>query len=168
MGAMAVLGVALSGVGVYLIWRTWEATLVAARSSQRTLEAFKVAEGGTVLITLFCPPIDQRYEAPQSLACKLNIQKVGESVALKEVEWGIFETAQWPCVLPNTMNLQWGNITVKPYEDAAKFIIGAVKFETIFGTSLKPFIYEIGPTHESEGLRGTVYELELRHIDIAD
>lgn len=44
MGAMAVIGVALSGIGVFLIWRTWDATREAADSSRRTLSSFIAKE----------------------------------------------------------------------------------------------------------------------------
>lgn len=44
MGGMAVLGVALSGVGVYLIWQTWDATREAAVNSRKTLGAYIAKE----------------------------------------------------------------------------------------------------------------------------
>lgn len=40
MGAMAVVGIALSGVGIYLIWRTWDATREAAENSRKTFDAY--------------------------------------------------------------------------------------------------------------------------------
>lgn len=46
MGGMAVVGVALSGVGVYLIWRTWDATRIAANNSGATFRAYLAKERG--------------------------------------------------------------------------------------------------------------------------
>lgn len=40
MGAIAVIGVALSGVGVFLIWGTWKQTDEAARNSRETLDSY--------------------------------------------------------------------------------------------------------------------------------
>lgn len=40
MGAMTVIGIALSGVGVYLIWETWGATREAADNSRSTLDSY--------------------------------------------------------------------------------------------------------------------------------
>lgn len=50
MGAMAVIGVGLSGFGVYLIWRTWVATRTAANTSQKTYQAFIDAEDASLLV----------------------------------------------------------------------------------------------------------------------
>jgi hypothetical protein len=44
MGSAAVLGIALSGIGVYLIWQTWDATREAAANSRKTLGAYIAKE----------------------------------------------------------------------------------------------------------------------------
>ena len=44
MGSMAILGVALSGFGVYLIWGTYTQTAEAAENSRRTLRSFIAKE----------------------------------------------------------------------------------------------------------------------------
>lgn len=48
MGGMATVGIALSGVGVYLIWKTWEATREAAENSRSTLDSYIWKERGHV------------------------------------------------------------------------------------------------------------------------
>lgn len=50
MGIMAVTGAALSAIGIYLVWRTWDATREAAESSRKTLRSYIARERGVLLI----------------------------------------------------------------------------------------------------------------------
>lgn len=50
MGIMAITGAALSAIGIYLVWRTWDATREAAESSRKTLRSYIARERGVLLI----------------------------------------------------------------------------------------------------------------------
>lgn len=51
MGSVAVLGVGLSAVGVYLIWTTFKATQRAANISAKTFAAYVSVEGARIVMT---------------------------------------------------------------------------------------------------------------------
>ena len=79
MGSMAIIGIALSGVGVYLIWQTWDATRAAAKSSRDTLRAFIQVEKARIVLT----PSGSgwRSEEKGSLTLPCNLVNFGRSAA---------------------------------------------------------------------------------------
>lgn len=50
MAFVAIIGAALSAIGIYLVWRTWDATREAAESSRKTLRSYIARERGVLLI----------------------------------------------------------------------------------------------------------------------
>lgn len=95
MGGMAVVGVALSGVGVYLIWRTWGATNEAASNSRKTLDRYIYRERAILRCghaTYQC--LD---DTPLSEGFQVAIINHGPSPAeLESVEWEYLDGPVWP------------------------------------------------------------------------
>ncbi len=85
MGGMSVLGVGLSGLGIYLIWQTWIDTRKSAESSQDTLKAFMTKERARVFhkemtfAMSALPPDEGRWEAHLSF----GIENIGDTSAHK-------------------------------------------------------------------------------------
>lgn len=95
MGAMAVVGVSLSGVGVYLIWRTWDATREAADNSRKTFLAYIAKERAILVIR------GMQFSRIDSLAhphCfSAKIQNRGTSPArLDSIAWEFLDGPVWP------------------------------------------------------------------------
>lgn len=85
MGIAAVLGVGLSIVGVYLIWRTWHATRGAADTSRKTYDAFIAAEDASLVVEF---PEGHIYESvvdgvaqPDSYFLRVKVTNIGRSTA---------------------------------------------------------------------------------------
>lgn len=95
MGGMAVLGVSLSGIGVYLIWRTWSATSEAASNSRKTLDRYIYKERAI----LRCGHASYQFldDMPQSEGFQVCIINHGPSPAeLESVEWEFLNGPVWP------------------------------------------------------------------------
>lgn len=82
MGVMAVFGIALSAVGVYLIWRTWDATQAAAESSRNTLLAYVAKERAFLKVEKHESYYDAVNEAHQ-----LNVEVRNQGLSPATVTW---------------------------------------------------------------------------------
>lgn len=95
MGSMAVVGIALSGVGVYLIWRTWDATREAADNSRKTLAAYIAKERAILKMRVAQYVDDERIPGPFNFYVK--IVNLGDSPAhLELVLWEYLNEPVWP------------------------------------------------------------------------
>lgn len=74
MGAMATVGIALSGIGVYLIWRTWDATREAANSARLTLDAYLRVERATIVVGI----VDM-FRSSTVHSIDLSLNNIGKS-----------------------------------------------------------------------------------------
>lgn len=131
MGAMAVVGIALSGVGVYLIWHTWDATQEAANSSRKTLRAYIAKERAILKIRLADWVVDDRLSSPNCFVARLR--NLGESLAqVHEVHWEYLADPVWPKRLRFT---RYAATVVAAREEAISEILSSDK-EQIGGTWL--------------------------------
>lgn len=141
MGWMAVLGVGLSGLGIYLIWRTWDATQEAAKSSRKTLSAFLSKE--RAFLTVESASKSVKFETLER-GVSAHILNVGNSPAnLRKVEWSCQDENVWPNkfyrskrlyhVIPATKDtrtcfLEWDD---EPEEGATIYIVAKLTYETL-------------------------------------
>lgn len=145
MGVMAMFGIGLSGLGVFLIWQTWGATQIAADNSQKTLESFKIAEGGTYLVSVkHWSDIVLYGDFPEAVSCELETKQVGNAMGITEIEWGVFDTEEWPDRFPHGGMPLAKSVTVRPKADEGRFLLGYVKYDTMFGPRSVGFRYQIG------------------------
>lgn len=92
MGAMAVIGIALSGVGVYLIWRTWDATRKAADNSQKTYDAYVAIERARITTA-----IEEARTIGSDILCDIAVSNIGKSsCVVHRFVWAWSETEDWP------------------------------------------------------------------------
>lgn len=75
MGQAAILGVILSVIGVWLIWRTWEATKAAAGTSERTYRAFIALERAKLTVSIS----DVIYYQGGQRGVDLRVSNIGKS-----------------------------------------------------------------------------------------
>lgn len=85
MGGMAVFGVSLSAVGVYLIWQTWSATRIAVETSAKTYQAFVAAEDASLVVEFPTGAMSESAEdgvrQPDTYFFKPVITNIGRSAA---------------------------------------------------------------------------------------
>ena len=97
MGAMAVVGIALSGVGVYLIWRTWDATREAADNSRKTLRSF-IAKERALLVPQDI--YETQYERPDGVHVSgfaVNLFNGGHAPGtVLLTQWAFIDQPFWP------------------------------------------------------------------------
>lgn len=72
MGGMAVVGVALSGLGVYLVWTTFKATQRASESSMKTYEAYIAVERPRLHVS-----VEMMFEEEEGIYCQMAAQNYG-------------------------------------------------------------------------------------------
>lgn len=95
MGAMAVIGVGLSGFGVYLIWRTWDATREAADNSRKTLDRYIYRE--RAMLRLGNARFRFLDDLPVPAGFQAEIINHGPSPGdLQSVEWEYLSGPVWP------------------------------------------------------------------------
>lgn len=116
MGIAAIVGVILSVFGVWLIYRTWQATQQAAASAQRTYDAFINVERAFLV-----PNIDDvaGYENNTDAAVKsvyISVKNIGKGACIfKHIKW------VWCEEIPHLDDLDLGgpprNEIIKANED---------------------------------------------------
>jgi hypothetical protein len=98
MGAMAVIGVGLSGFGVYLIWRTWDATREAADNSRLTLRSFIAKERAHLRIrkAVYSFEGDEDRIGVNNQGFRLALDNKGESACtVLEIGWQYSPMRHW-------------------------------------------------------------------------
>jgi len=80
MGGMAIIGVSLSGVGVYLIWETFRQTQDAAIAANASKDAYIWNERARIAIKNFSGTGDA-FDEGQSITQRITIENVGNSHA---------------------------------------------------------------------------------------
>ncbi|MEZ5707909.1 MAG: hypothetical protein R3E02_00805 [Blastomonas sp.] len=148
MGAMAVVGIALSGVGVYLIWRTWDATREAAENSRKTFNAYVMRERAVLRFTenIFT---EQAWNEPHKQQFFIKVKNEGMGHAqVKSVFYAVQLDAEWPLVFSPGLNTEhfvgsdaakdWklGRMTFVAPNDRAFFVLGYVEY---FSVGESPF-----------------------------
>ena len=154
MGWMAVIGIGLSGVGVYLIWRTWKESARAADSATNTYQAYLSVERG--MLDPVCLKIIRDKELPSWLQIHVHFRNVGRSPCLlKEMRHGLSTDDFWhdrsAFQLANP-----GEIIEPDKERGAKglmldwgfsldelYVIGTLTYETLGETYKTPFAYKV-------------------------
>jgi uncharacterized protein YhbP (UPF0306 family) len=98
MGTVAVLGVALSGVGVYLIWQTWAETRKAAESGRASLDAFIAAERPILRIReLNVNEVYDRTTKDYNLTFWIKGENIGKGIAtINGIKWDYSERHIFP------------------------------------------------------------------------
>lgn len=95
MGAMAVLGVALSAVGVYLIWGTWDSTREAAENSRKTLNSYIAKERAHIRIGKANASWGGSSLEPTS-GIIISLENFGlSSGVVRQIRYGISESVEW-------------------------------------------------------------------------
>lgn len=168
MGAMAVIGVSLSGVGVYLIWGTWRQTSEAAESARKTLRSY-VAKERAVLI-------------PQSANEALDIENIAEGFVVHlfnagqspgrivETEWSYIRARYWPnsfdhqsrdirVLMPEgngrTPHLAWDDA---PDHSRPIYLVGRITYETLESEVFETFFgFSVGWI-DDDGYRSASWE----------
>ena len=131
MGAMAVMGVSLSGVGVYLIWRTWDATREAAENSRKTLRAYIAKERAILRIRSAKHIYDDRLPYPECFVAKVT--NIADSPAeIEAIRWEYLNGPIWPKELQFT---RFSNTIVPAKSDSISEILSPSK-DAIGGTWL--------------------------------
>lgn len=142
MGLMAIVGACLSGIGVYLVWRTWDATREAAESSRKTLRSY-IARERAILITGWATD-SLEENSPHPVGFSVKITNSGLSIGrIYLIEWMLSPEPIWPermplqifddiVVLPGeahwTDHLWWEN----PHrEDTDFWLMGSVHYKTL-------------------------------------
>lgn len=141
MGAMAVIGVALSGFGIYLIWRTWGATREAAESSRKTLRAFVAKERAFAKVenAFFSYEEDK---APRKNGATLKIRNVGESACtVREIAYKFVSSRTWAPENPTLLCRQFlipaqtpeqsDHLGIAEFPANPCWLIGSVKYHTL-------------------------------------
>lgn len=110
MGIMAITGAALSAIGIYLVWRTWDATREAAESSRKTLRSYIARERAVILIDRAMSVLEDDRVYPNGF--KLKLRNGGLSIAkLRSIEWEVSLTP----IFPEKLRMQtWINMIVLP------------------------------------------------------
>ncbi len=142
MGIMAITGAALSAIGIYLVWRTWDATREAAESSRKTLRSYIARERAVLSTSWATDSFDERSTTPVGFDVK--VMNLGLSLArIYLIEWSFSAEPVWPekmryrmeddiTVLPNdfyrTEHLWWD----EPYrETAERWFMGSMHYKTL-------------------------------------
>lgn len=116
MGAMAVIGISLSGVGVYLIWRTWDATREAAESSRKTLHSF-IAKERAIIAAMGADFHFLDTAKRDRNGFKIRFENIGSSAGvIQEIAWQYADQESW---LPDWKPTIHGRKMVIPPNDAA-------------------------------------------------
>lgn len=163
MGQAAILGVMLSVVGIWLIWRTWDATREAAENSRKTLAAYIAKERAILKIG----QVFHRHIAEFSVPDCLNatLKNIGPSPAqIETVHWQILDGPLWPkglqllrfsgAVIGGHAEGSSGPLTADPMPRSVKYLAITIEYTTIkegpfyshgsFMISYKP-MNEFGP-----------------------
>lgn len=94
MGVMAVVGVSLSGVGVYLIWGTWRQTAEAADSARRTLHSYVAKERALIAINQAVAASDPESKRDGFV---VKIENRGMAPAtIVMTQWSYMQVREWP------------------------------------------------------------------------
>lgn len=141
MGAMTVIGVALSGFGIYLIWRTWDATREAAESSRKTLRAFVAKERAFARVeSAFFSFEEDKHPRPNGAT--LKIRNVGESACtVQEIAYKFVAERKWApenptrlCqqfLIPANSPEQSGHLGISKFPSDPCWLIGSVRYRTL-------------------------------------
>lgn len=141
MGGMAVVGVALSGVGVYLIWRTWGATQEAAENSRKTLRSFIAKERAIIKITRASFNFDRGLRSYAN-GFLLELCNIGESACIvQKIYWSYCLQKEWPDSFLNNVTkavlIAGRDSEASPHLGVAEFpatpcwLMGVVKYTTL-------------------------------------
>lgn len=142
MGLMAIVGACLSGIGVYLVWRTWDATREAAESSRKTLRSYIARERAVLITSWAMDSLDEKSTNPTGFTVK--IKNCGLSLArIYRIEWSFSDEPLWPekmrfgmhddvAVLPSedywTAHLWWDS----PHRETTDYwFMGTVHYKTL-------------------------------------
>lgn len=161
MGAMAVIGVALSGVGIYLIWRTWDATREAAESSRKTLRAFVAKERAFAKVenAFFSYEEDK---APRKNGATLKISNVGESACtVREIAYKYVSRRSWAPENPTLMCQQFlipaqtpeqsAHLGISEFPSNPCWLIGSVKYYTLDDGQFRSYFSFKVEFHDDDG-----------------
>jgi uncharacterized membrane protein len=95
MGGMAIVGVALSAIGVYLIWGTWKQTGEAAENSRRTLRAYIAKERAIMRVLVAKYKLQQRLRTPHTFLPEVH--NLGQSPGhITSIDWSFTKKMEWP------------------------------------------------------------------------
>lgn len=95
LGAMAIFGIALSGIGIYLIWRTWDATREAAKNSRDTLDSYIHRE--RAILRLGDARFQWLQDEPTPDGFRVTVSNLGASPAdVTSVSWEYLNGPCWP------------------------------------------------------------------------
>jgi hypothetical protein len=120
MGAMALFGIALSGVGVLLLWETWKQTGAAADATQRTLNSYIARERAILRLRKAYYCFNNYLVSSDGFI--VEVENLGAAPATIEwVDWQYLEGPMWP-----RERLQMGtyDTTVITKEGATKHLSG--------------------------------------------
>lgn len=175
MGAMAVVGIALSGVGVYLIWRTWDATREAAENSRKTLNSF-IAKERAIIKATRADFHFRRGISPEN-GFKISFLNIGLSVGwITEVGWQYsFKEAWLPepiktvdtrkIVIPPGSREISGHLSIDEFPSDPCWLMGYAKYTTLEDKHLTCYFYfKITQGDEPAFLGPEWYAVSERHI----
>lgn len=167
MGIMAVVGVALSALGVYLIWRTWIATLVAAENSSRTLQAYIARERAVLKIHDYVGTEAAWNEPRKQQFCVIVNNKGAGRAEIKNLKFAAKTDGVWPHEFADGLDQEAfieagderagiGRVTFVPPDDKCFYVLGYVEYSTVGGWDHRShFSYMFNPreAHFSENGR---------------
>ncbi|MBX7489819.1 hypothetical protein K3177_15025 [Qipengyuania sp. GH25] len=144
MGVAAAIGIVLGGFSIWLIWRTWSATNVAAESSRKTLRSFIAKERAHLRIK----NASFTYEGNQSEVGKnyngfrLKLDNRGESACrVIEIGWQYSNIRHWlpkpeqlickPVLVPSLSEEESPHLGVAEFPSSPCWLMGRVKYKTL-------------------------------------
>lgn len=97
MGTMAVIGASLSAVGIYLIWRTWDATREAADNSRRTLRSFVAKERALLIPQKLNESRYEEHDGTQTSGFAVELVNGGQAPGTVILnQWAFISEPFWP------------------------------------------------------------------------
>ena len=171
MAFAALLGIGLSGVGVYLVWTTFRETIHATEIAKDSLNAMIDAERATLRMGEYAE-IRKAHNRPHMRALTIRINNVGKSNGtIRSVIWIVADNAEWPesfehstapdLIVKKEDSGEIQQIIHAPPTDGSYFVMGSVKYETILGRLFDThFCYWVSPNNN----QSTVINLIDWHI----
>ncbi|WP_430416726.1 hypothetical protein [Parasphingorhabdus sp.] len=157
MGGMAVVGVSLSGVGVYLIWQTFGQSQTAAKAAQDTHHSY-IANERAVFRPIEEADISDAPNRPHMLRFEAKVDNRGRGNGIiKKIAIIASDNGEWPQDFPNEIKtshfVKTGSrgkppaIDFKPPEGTEIFfILGYIEYETLVDLRYESyFCYWIHP-----------------------